>query len=220
MPLRGKKRLGYDLNISAWFGRASAFHFAFSRMPELSLLPANIVSCSFSIETYFKTLKAIEGGDRPLKEHNLLCLFNDISDDSKGALERAWNEIYGHDIEMRRKLAAFAAEKFGEDDLFKPRTITNALDDAQEAFVAFRYADGLIDKAEECPGFAAWAVPDLLRGRILEMRPDLKPEADLLFARLDQKSREPQFVKRHYNQARVTITYSQILISKRPSPST
>ena len=158
------------------------------------------------METYFKLLKAIEGGDRPLKDHNLLELFKDLSEGSREMLDVNWLFTYSEEMERVKWMRENAPPGF--EGAFQDRTLFNALNDAQMAFMALRYADGVNLKGKEFTRFAAYAVPDFLRGRILDLRPDLKPPPESGLAKLDHEPGEPQVAKGHYKQTRFRITYS------------
>ena len=204
----GKKRLGHDINVESWFQRGSNFYIAYLRlMREPQLMLQAIVLCAFVIETYLKILKAVEGEARPLKEHNLLDLFDDLSDASKDAMDAHWVMIFHETLSHQAMLMEAEPELAA---LFEPRTMRNALHEAQEAFVSFRYGADENPTGPITTGFGAFAMPDILLSQILGLRPDLDQIRQKIFALLKPEVRQSEIIERHYQRPRYSFTFGNI----------
>jgi hypothetical protein len=119
------------------------------------------VNGAFAVELYLKCLLEIESGQIPAT-HNLKDLFYQLSRDSRGKLKR------DHDkrIQDNSMLLSFRKRLGIKTDLH------SLLEDGQDIFKQFRYMfEGVPDRTKPL-GFALEPFGELVRKRILDLRPE------------------------------------------------
>jgi len=131
--------------------------------PEFANFATPFVACAaFALEVYLKVLTNIERKLPPLKTHNLLHLFQDISAETQAYLDFQWTD------EALPKLQQHQNHPNLPKDYPKVHTFRQALEMSADAFVDWRYSSTSKNRM--------FCVPDLVpmaRAVILAKRPDL-----------------------------------------------
>ena len=90
------KRIQPPFDVKSFMEHGDQFHFnmiIIRKQPEDEfpmLVTPWVVSAAFALEVYFKVLAHLERKLLPLKTHNLLHLFEDISAQSQMKIEAEW----------------------------------------------------------------------------------------------------------------------------------
>ena len=146
-----------------WFERADHFHYT-----SLFLLqqPApmygiygypHIVMKAFAAEAFLKSLLTIEGKGVP-HIHDLLKLFDKLSQESRREIQRRWDT--GSASQLRNMRAQVTP------GLRVPKNMRDALDQSSNAFLDWRYHP----KGSKI-AFTVMSFPHYVRCRILELEP-------------------------------------------------
>ena len=164
-PLQGVRRGKFILKQADAFQRASvlALDCALKEAKEQKLHLSLVygVNAAFAVELYLKCLLLIEGGQVP-ETHNLKQLFNQVSRESRGKITKRHNTLAAdHPVlsEFRQKLGI-------KTDL------NSILEDGQDIFTQFRYFFEGIPNRMEPIGFGLDLFAQIVRNRILDLRPE------------------------------------------------
>jgi hypothetical protein len=165
-PLTGTRRHKFILSSADAFKRASRLALksverAESGGEQFHLGLVYGVNGAFAVELYLKCLLAVECDQIPAT-HNLKELFHQLSRESQAKLKR------DHDkrIQDNSMLAGFRQRLGIKTDL------DSLLEDGQDVFRQFRYMfEGVPDRTRPL-GFALEPFGELVRNRILDLRPE------------------------------------------------
>ena len=154
--------------IESIFFQADAFNVAAQRLtqtgvPNIPLMVAQIVNSSFSSELYLKCLILLDTGDAP-HGHDLAKLFDQLSDESKNAIETKWN------AETAKQTATLDEIDRRAGAPVTARTLQDALTREGKAFENWRYAH---EPGPLC-NFSLTNLPAILRSHILTIKPELQ----------------------------------------------
>lgn len=117
-----------------------------------------VTNFAYTAEMYLKTLIFIETATTPTRIHNLIRLFDLLSEDSKSYIQKEWNKRCQPTLEAR---LSEATSKAGI-----PRNLRAVLSKAANAFINFRYpqaGENSIDLHD---------FPVIVRERILQLKPE------------------------------------------------
>jgi hypothetical protein len=119
---------------------------------------ATHVNHSYAFELYLKCLMIIESGEY-IEGHNLLDLFNLLSDVSKENIEKLFESNFAF---IRRNMTYFG--------LFEKPSIYELLEEANRAFIDFRY----LFTRRNTPPYALDGLIECVRQEIFRRKPELK----------------------------------------------
>ena len=156
------------LRIESIFFQANAFNLAAQKLTQtgvsnLSFMVPQIVNSSFSSELYLKCLILLDTGDAP-HGHDLAKLFDQLSDETKNAIETKWN------TETAKQTATLDEIDRRAGAPVTARTLQDALTREGKAFENWRYAH---EPGPLC-NFSLTNLPAILRSHILTIKPELQ----------------------------------------------
>jgi HEPN domain-containing protein len=161
-PLEGSRREKFVLKQADAFHRAGQLTLQCAAREEEKFHLALVygVNGAFAVELYLKCLLAVEGSQTPAT-HNLIKLFNQLSRESRDKLRREHDQV----AKQNSVLSRFRQRGINTD-------LDSLLEDGQDTFERFRYLfEGIPDRLRPV-GFALDLFGQIVRNRILDLRPE------------------------------------------------
>jgi hypothetical protein len=161
-PFKGTEREKFILRSADAFHQTAqlALRCPASEQERFHLGLAYGVNGAFAVELYLKCLLAVENRRIP-KIHNLVSLFERVSPDSREKLKRRHDEL-----ETNNTVLSEFRKKGIKTDL------DSLLRHAQDVFEQFRYMFEAVPDRMEPLGFALDLFGQIVRNRILDLRPE------------------------------------------------
>ena len=161
--LSGTRREKFILKLADAFldtSRLALRRAASVKEEEFQLALVYGVNGAFAVELYLKCLLTVEGSHVP-STHNLKNLFQQLSRESRARITRRHNDL----AKENAGLAAFRRKGINTE-------LNSLLDDGQDVFKNFRYLFESIPNRMKPIGFALELFGEIVRNRILDLRPD------------------------------------------------
>jgi hypothetical protein len=170
-----KKKAKKKFNLSNAIGLADQFdeasgvlgdHMMGKSVPRLFI--PHIVNGTFALEVYLKCLYFIEKSES-IHGHHLKKIYDQLTPETKRQVKIAYEKTIADSGEAKI-ITEFMRQKKVDMDW----RLEKVLEDMSEAFIRYRYA---FEFARFKPFLGYVELVTALRSRILELRPELKPES-------------------------------------------